>query len=90
MDREAWWTIVHGVEKSRTRLSTHTHILFIWLRQVLVAAHKSFDLHRGTWNCFAKILIFVSGSKDSLTKEITRYTQTIFSRELPIFNRALS
>ena len=42
MDREAWWTIVHGVEKSRTRLSTHTHILFIWLRQVLVAAHRTF------------------------------------------------
>ena len=28
MDREAWWVIVHGVAKSRTRLShtnTHTH-----------------------------------------------------------------
>ena len=36
-----------------------------------------------------KLLTFVSGSKDLLTKEITHYTQTIFSRELPIFNRAL-
>ena len=28
MDREAWWAPVHGVTKSRTRLSdyTHTHI----------------------------------------------------------------
>ena len=26
MDREAWWATVHGVEKSRTRLThTHTH-----------------------------------------------------------------
>ena len=24
MDREAWWATVHGVAKSRTRLSTHT------------------------------------------------------------------
>ena len=25
IDREAWWTTVHGVAKSWTRLSTHTH-----------------------------------------------------------------
>ena len=25
MDRGAWWTKVHGVTKSRTRLSSHTH-----------------------------------------------------------------
>ena len=26
MDRGAWWATVHGVAKSRTRLSSHTHI----------------------------------------------------------------
>ena len=26
MDREAGWAIVHGVTKSWTRLSTHTHL----------------------------------------------------------------
>ena len=25
MDRGAWWTTVHGVAKSQTQLSTHTH-----------------------------------------------------------------
>ena len=25
MDRGAWWAIVHGVAKSQTRLSVHTH-----------------------------------------------------------------
>ena len=25
MDRGAWWTSVHGVSKSRTQPSTHTH-----------------------------------------------------------------
>ena len=25
MNRGAWWTIVHGVSKNQTRLSTHTH-----------------------------------------------------------------
>ena len=25
MDRGAWWATVHGVTKSRTRLSTHRH-----------------------------------------------------------------
>ena len=27
MDRGAWRAVVHGVTKSQTRLSTHTHIL---------------------------------------------------------------
>jgi len=35
MDRRAWQAIVHGVSKSRTQLSTHTHthmkILKIWI-----------------------------------------------------------
>ena len=26
VDRGAWWATVHGVVKSRTRLSSHTHI----------------------------------------------------------------
>ena len=26
MDRGAWWAIVHGVTKSRTKLSMHTYI----------------------------------------------------------------
>ena len=32
-DRGAWWAIVHGVAKSRTRLSDqHFHFLFTWLQ----------------------------------------------------------
>ena len=27
MDRGAWWATVHGVTKSRTQLSMHTHAL---------------------------------------------------------------
>ena len=27
MDRGVWWATVHGVTKSGTRLSTHTHVL---------------------------------------------------------------
>ena len=27
MDRGAWWGVVHGVAKSRTRLSTHVQLL---------------------------------------------------------------
>ena len=27
MDRGAWWTTVHGLANSRTRLSTHTKLL---------------------------------------------------------------
>ena len=27
MDREDWWATVHGLAKSQTQLSTHTHTL---------------------------------------------------------------
>ena len=43
MDREAWRAVIHGVKKSRTRLSDWTELnwtnyLFIWWSQVLVGA----------------------------------------------------
>ena len=28
MDRGTWWAAVHGVAKSQTRLSRHTHVSF--------------------------------------------------------------
>ena len=56
MDREAWWTIVHGVKKTGTRLSTHTHILFICRRQVLVAAHRTFVVSCRTFHCASRTL----------------------------------
>ena len=34
MDRGAWQAMVHGVAKSRTRLSTHTHSITILSLQV--------------------------------------------------------
>ena len=33
MDREAWWTIVHGVAKSQTRLSNFTFTFMHWRRK---------------------------------------------------------
>ena len=27
MDRGAWWATVHGIAKSQTRLSSHTHTI---------------------------------------------------------------
>ena len=38
MDREAWWAIVHGVTKSRIRLSDFTFTFFpdIFLNQFLI------------------------------------------------------
>ena len=31
MDGGAWWAMVHGVAKSRTRLSDFTFTFFLWL-----------------------------------------------------------
>ena len=31
MDREAWWATVHGVAKSRTRLSMHAYRIYIFV-----------------------------------------------------------
>ena len=33
MDREAWWAAVHGVTKSRTRLSDFTFTFMHWRRK---------------------------------------------------------
>ena len=34
MDRGAWWATVHGVAKSRTRLSDFTHFTHIYLKNI--------------------------------------------------------
>ena len=41
MDRGAWWATVHGVAKSRTRLSdfTHTHIYDTYILDMCVYTH---------------------------------------------------
>ena len=44
MDRGAWWTTVHGLEKSQTRLTTHACIKWItlyWTASLLAGLGKS-------------------------------------------------
>ena len=43
MDGGAWWATVHGVAKSRTRLSDFTYLLIVGLEN-----HKVFFLHKMT------------------------------------------
>ena len=40
MDREAWRAAIHGVTKSRTRLSDFTYMIIS--RSIVVAAHKKY------------------------------------------------
>ena len=42
MDRGAWQTTIHGVAKSRTRLSTHAHHVYSFLLPVLSLLKVSF------------------------------------------------
>ena len=41
MDGEAWWAVVHGVEKSRTRLSDFTFTFHFHALERGVATHSS-------------------------------------------------
>ena len=41
MDREAWWAAVHGVTKSRTRLSDFTFTLHFHALEKEMATHSS-------------------------------------------------
>ena len=42
MDREAWWATVHGVAKSRTRLSNFTFTFHFHALEKEMATHSSF------------------------------------------------
>ena len=41
MDREAWWATVHGVAKSRTRLSEFTFTFHFHVLEKEMATHSS-------------------------------------------------
>ena len=41
MDRGAWWVAVHGVAKSRTRLSDFTFIFHFYVLEKEMATHSS-------------------------------------------------
>ena len=45
MDGEAWWATVHGVAKSRTRLSDFTHYVFISMVPVSKPSVLMFVFH---------------------------------------------
>ena len=45
MDRGAWWATVHGVAKSRTQLSTHTHFRSQYLASSWVSCLDPEVLH---------------------------------------------
>ena len=49
MDREAWRAAVHGVSKSRTRLSDWTKLKWIWKHCVLVAFPPLFSVVLSHW-----------------------------------------
>ena len=41
MDREAWWATVHGVAKSQTGLSTHTHNTAAACAEDMLVSHQA-------------------------------------------------
>ena len=45
MDRGAWWATVHGVAKSRTRLSDITHSLYVGQSDFYTQTHTYERLH---------------------------------------------
>ena len=69
MDRGAWWATVHGVAKSRTRLSNFTFKL--WSRASLVA--QRLKRLPGMWETWVRSL----GWEDPLEKEIATHSSIL-------------
>ena len=49
MDREAWWAVVHGVAKSRTRLRDFTFTFHFYALEKEMATHSSVLAWRIPW-----------------------------------------
>ena len=69
MDRGAWWATIHGVAKSRTRLSDFTFKL--WSRASLVA--QRLKRLPGMWETWVRSL----GWEDPLEKEIATHSSIL-------------
>ena len=51
MDREAWQAAIHGVAKSRTRLSDWTELTIYFMLQILrESLYKEMNRYVKTWN----------------------------------------
>ena len=71
MERGAWWPTVHGVQKSRTQMSTHTQFPFYTLILLLkypvtpVQVKVEFGLH---WTLIYFNTIFIIKKKKTVSK----------------------
>ena len=82
MDREVWWTTVHGIAKSRTRLSNFTSLHFTSLEAYKGPANRK-DTKYET-NSWGK-------SSSSVSLSVTeRYTSIFQPVEIKLLNQKLS
>ena len=68
MDREAWCAVIHGVAKSRTRLSDWTELtkVSLMLNKAFSRTQRSFSFKEKTWISEFWVLFFGSAAVNSL------------------------
>ena len=69
MDRGAWWATVHGVTKSRTRLSDFTFPFHFHALEEEMATHSCRKRESERRQCVKDIAVLEDGRREPQTKE---------------------
>ena len=91
MERGAWWAIVHGVAKSRTRLSDftftfHSHFLIVWFDLVDLFSSVVFLDYISPYNIFCKAGLAVLNSLHFCLSEKHFISPSILNEILAIYS----
>ena len=81
MDREAWRAAIHGVAKSRTRLSPWTELTLVFIESLLCPKHRSRQRGMQQWtitivkqnHVFKKLISFLEGRESKQKCNFGKY-----------------
>ena len=99
MDREAWRAVIHGVTKSRTRLSNWTElteVFYGWLSDFLGSGNQLKVFHKTKKDIFRIILLIIPKEDSTLSQDLSLLLlynhshQKVYYQTLPYSYRVIS